>query len=123
MGRSGEGEAPAGPQDAPGLRKQELDVALSAARTFGEAIVVEELLEGEEISVFALCDGTHALALPVVQDFKRAQEGDVGPNTGGMGSYSPVLVAARRGPRHRPGHQGRRSRPGVQAVHHHGSGT
>jgi phosphoribosylamine--glycine ligase len=70
--------------------QQELDVALTAARTFGEAIVVEELLEGEEISVFALCDGTRALALPVVQDFKRAQEGDTGPNTGGMGSYSPV---------------------------------
>jgi phosphoribosylamine---glycine ligase len=52
--------------------------------------VIEELLEGEEISVFALCDGARALALPVVQDFKRAEDGDTGPNTGGMGSYSPV---------------------------------
>src|ERR671922_270338 len=47
-------------------------------------------LEGEEISVFALCDGVHAIALPAVQDFKRIGEGDSGPNTGGMGSYSPV---------------------------------
>jgi phosphoribosylamine--glycine ligase len=68
----------------------ELDVALRAATSFGDAIVIEELLEGEEISVFALCDGTRALALPAVQDFKRAEDGDTGPNTGGMGSYSPV---------------------------------
>ena len=68
----------------------ELDVALQAAAAFGDSIVIEELLEGEELSVFALCDGTRALALPVVQDFKRAEDGDTGPNTGGMGSYSPV---------------------------------
>jgi phosphoribosylamine--glycine ligase len=68
----------------------QLDVALHAAASFGDAIVIEELLEGEEISVFALCDGARALALPVVQDFKRAEDGDTGPNTGGMGSYSPV---------------------------------
>jgi phosphoribosylamine--glycine ligase len=68
----------------------QLDVALHAAASFGDSIVIEELLEGEEISVFALCDGAHALALPVVQDFKRAEDGDTGPNTGGMGSYSPV---------------------------------
>ncbi len=68
----------------------QLDVALRAAASFGDSIVIEELLEGEEISVFALCDGARALALPVVQDFKRAEDGDTGPNTGGMGSYSPV---------------------------------
>src|SRR5919197_1809501 len=68
----------------------ELDAALRAAAGFGDAIVIEELLEGEEISVFALCDGAHAIALPAVQDFKRSGEGDTGPNTGGMGSYSPV---------------------------------
>ena len=69
---------------------EELDAALQSAAAFGERIVIEELLEGEEISVFALCDGARALALPVVQDFKRAEDGDAGPNTGGMGSYSPV---------------------------------
>jgi len=68
----------------------QLDVALRAAASFGDSIVIEELLEGEEVSVFALCDGVRALALPVVQDFKRADDGDTGPNTGGMGSYSPV---------------------------------
>jgi phosphoribosylamine--glycine ligase len=70
--------------------QRELDTALRAAASFGDAIVIEELLEGEEISVFALCDGARAMALPVVQDFKRIDEGDTGPNTGGMGSYSPV---------------------------------
>jgi phosphoribosylamine---glycine ligase len=68
----------------------ELDDALRASQAFGESVVIEELLEGEEVSVFALCDGAQAFALPVVQDFKRAGDGDVGPNTGGMGSYSPV---------------------------------
>jgi phosphoribosylamine--glycine ligase len=67
-----------------------LDAALRAAGSFGDAIVIEELLEGEEISVFALCDGARAHALPAVQDFKRAEDGDRGPNTGGMGSYSPL---------------------------------
>src|SRR5262245_19637850 len=70
--------------------RQELDAALHSAKTFGDSIVIEELLDGEEISVFALCDGTRALALPSVQDFKRAGDGDAGTNTGGMGSYSPV---------------------------------
>jgi len=53
-------------------------------------LVVEELLEGPEVSVFALCDGVTAHALPVAQDFKRAEDGDRGPNTGGMGSFAPV---------------------------------
>ena len=70
--------------------QEELDRALGAAAAFGDRIVIEELLEGEEVSVFALCDGARAVALPVVQDFKRAEDGDLGPNTGGMGSYSPV---------------------------------
>jgi phosphoribosylamine---glycine ligase len=70
--------------------QNELDAALQAATSFGEAIVIEELLEGEEVSIFALCDGARAVALPAAQDFKRVADGDTGPNTGGMGSYSPV---------------------------------
>jgi len=70
--------------------QQELDEALRAAAAYGEALLIEELLEGEEVSLFALCDGARAVPLPAVQDFKRIGDGDEGPNTGGMGSYSPV---------------------------------
>ncbi len=70
--------------------QEELDAGLRAASALGGQIVIEELLEGDEISVFALCDSQTALALPAAQDFKRAFDGDEGPNTGGMGSYSPV---------------------------------
>jgi len=69
---------------------EEVDAGLRAAASFGDALVIEELLEGEEISVFALCDGDRALAVPAAQDFKRIGDGDTGANTGGMGSYSPV---------------------------------
>lgn len=69
---------------------EELARGLDAVRAFDGPILVEELLEGPEVSLFAVCDGTDALALPVAQDFKRAFDGDAGPNTGGMGSYAPV---------------------------------
>jgi len=69
---------------------EEVDAGLQAASAFGDDFVIEELLEGEEISVLALCDGEHVVGLPAAQDFKRAEDGDAGANTGGMGSYSPV---------------------------------
>jgi phosphoribosylamine--glycine ligase len=68
----------------------ELDAGLRAAQALGQPFHVEELLEGEEVSVFALCDGLRALALPAAQDYKRIGDGDEGANTGGMGAYSPV---------------------------------
>ncbi|MCB1483480.1 MAG: phosphoribosylamine--glycine ligase [Hyphomicrobiaceae bacterium] len=58
----------------------------------GAEVVIEEFLEGEEASFFALCDGTHALALASAQDHKRVGNGDTGLNTGGMGAYSPAPV-------------------------------
>ncbi len=70
--------------------QEELDAALPAAAALAQPIVIEELIEGTEVSVFALCDGVNAIALPSAQDFKRAYDGDEGPNTGGMGSYSPA---------------------------------
>jgi phosphoribosylamine---glycine ligase len=67
--------------------------AMMTARAFGEAgasVVLEECLTGEEVSLFALCDGTNALCLGAAQDHKRVGEGETGPNTGGMGAYSPT---------------------------------
>ncbi len=56
----------------------------------GAAVVIEECLTGEEVSLFALCDGTDAVLLGAARDHKRAGDGDAGPNTGGMGAFSPV---------------------------------
>ena len=56
----------------------------------GGEVVVEEYLDGPDVSLFAITDGTHVLALQPAQDFKRVGDGDVGPNTGGMGAYSPL---------------------------------
>jgi phosphoribosylamine---glycine ligase len=58
----------------------------------GAEVVVEEFMQGEEATFFALCDGEHALPLATAQDHKRAFDGDEGPNTGGMGAYSPAPV-------------------------------
>jgi phosphoribosylamine---glycine ligase len=76
--------------------REEARRALEAAiheRAFGEAgarVVVEECLSGREVSAFALSDGRDVLPLALARDFKRARDGDTGPNTGGMGAYSPV---------------------------------
>jgi phosphoribosylamine--glycine ligase len=81
-----------------------VDEALAAARsmleanvfgTAGETVLIEEFMEGEELSVFLLTDGRHVVPLPPAQDHKRLLDGDRGPNTGGMGAYSPVSIVER----------------------------
>jgi phosphoribosylamine---glycine ligase len=62
----------------------------------GAEVVIEECMVGEEASFFALCDGKDAIALPSAQDHKRVGDGDTGPNTGGMGAYSPAPVLDER---------------------------
>ena len=75
------------------LAEAEADVRDKLAGTaFGDAgrrVVIEEAMTGPEASVFVVCDGTRAVALPPAQDFKRVGDGDAGPNTGGMGAWSP----------------------------------
>ena len=77
--------------------REEAEAAVEACfeGAFGAAgaeVVIEEFLDGEEASFFALCDGTTALALATAQDHKRVGDGDTGPNTGGMGAYSPAPI-------------------------------
>ena len=68
----------------------EVDEALRSLSGIGGDVIVEELLEGPEVSLFAICDGRSAVPLLSARDFKRAFDGDEGPNTGGMGAYAPV---------------------------------
>ena len=73
-----------------------IDACLSGAfGAAGSEVVIEEFLDGEEASFFALCDGVTALPLASAQDHKRVGDGDTGPNTGGMGAYSPAPVMTR----------------------------
>jgi phosphoribosylamine---glycine ligase len=76
----------AGVEQARGALREMLD-----ERRFGAGpVVVEEFLEGEELSLFAICDGERAIPMTPAQDYKRIFDGDQGPNTGGMGAYTPV---------------------------------
>ncbi|MGL6211852.1 MAG: phosphoribosylamine--glycine ligase, partial [Paracoccaceae bacterium] len=68
------------------------DMLGGAFGTAGAEVVIEEFMSGEEASFFILTDGTHALPIGTAQDHKRAFDGDLGPNTGGMGAYSPAPV-------------------------------
>ena len=80
---------PESPADAERAIDMMFDGGLGAA---GAEVVIEEFMEGEEASFFALCDGDNAIALASAQDHKRVGDGDTGPNTGGMGAYSPAPV-------------------------------
>ena len=70
--------------------QDELDAGLRAAQALGQPFHVEELLEGPELSLFALAAGEAAVGFPPARDYKRIADGDTGPNTGGMGSFSPL---------------------------------
>ncbi len=86
--------------------REAVDVFFTEQRFGRTQVVLEEHLEGEELSLLALCDGENVVPLAPAQDYKRIGDGDVGPNTGGMGSYSPV-----------PGIDAARAEEIVDAVH------
>ena len=80
---------------SPDKRDAEAEIERMLGGRFGQAgarVVIEEFMEGEEGSLFALCDGQRAVLFGGAQDHKRAFDGDMGPNTGGMGAYSPAPV-------------------------------
>jgi phosphoribosylamine--glycine ligase len=70
--------------------REAIDVFFTERRFGSTTVVLEEFLEGEELSLLAICDGENVVSLAPAQDYKRIFDGDRGPNTGGMGSYSPV---------------------------------
>ena len=86
--------------------REAVDVFFGEKRFGDTEVVLEQFLEGEELSLLALCDGERAVPLAPAQDYKRIFDGDEGPNTGGMGSYSPV-----------PGIDSDRAREIAAAVH------
>jgi phosphoribosylamine--glycine ligase len=73
-----------------------IDCFAGAFGESGASVVIEEFMEGEEVSLFVLTDGSAILPLTTAQDHKRAFDGDTGPNTGGMGAYSPAPVMSRQ---------------------------
>jgi phosphoribosylamine--glycine ligase len=70
--------------------QEEVEAGVRAAAALGEGFLIEELLQGEELSLFALVDGDRVLPLAAARDYKRVGDHDTGPNTGGMGAFSPV---------------------------------
>ena len=76
--------------------QEELDTGLLAAQSLGQPFHVEELLEGPELSLFAVAAGETAVAFPPARDYKRIGDGDTGPNTGGVGAFSPLPDVADR---------------------------
>jgi phosphoribosylamine--glycine ligase len=70
--------------------EEEVQTAVRAAAALGDSFLIEELLEGEELSLFAMVDGRNVLPLAAARDYKRVADSDAGPNTGGMGAFSPV---------------------------------
>ena len=76
--------------DVDAARKWATDCFSGRFGTAGDQVIIEEYLDGDEISVFGLCDGTDVIGFRTARDYKRLGDGDSGPNTGGMGSFTPV---------------------------------